>query len=562
MKPTSDSLLGNVGTTTERRYFDALARIGARGAKHYALPWRLDQLIAEMEHCSISAALVWSSQSSRYDAMHANRELAAIVSGVAGLYAGWNVMPDGTGEIPPPLELLKEMEQACIKAVSICPRTNAWDPLGDHARPLFDALSARAIPCFLHRSEIETWRQLDLFLELNPSLTVVLSGVSWSEQRYLIPLLRKYARLHITPESLQMNHGVEDLCEWGMGRQLLFGTSAPAMSMGAHRAYVDYADVPDRDKDAVASGNLLGLLGITAPPALRSNPDDDDLMRAAKSGLPMPEPVIDMHMHILHDGLHGGGWHFRMSHGAPRSMFTKLGRLGVVGGGFMSWNGPVAGDSVDGNRCVQSGLDIAPPGYWGLATFDPCHYSASELSRMIPEFYDADPRFIGMKPYFIYGIEYHHRSYDPWWEYGNQHALYAGLHRVRSDYKEIEALAEKYPNVRWVAFHCGSDYQAADGVIECIKRFPNVYAEITFTSVTGGIIEYLVEHAGADRVLYGSDLPMRDPTPQLGWVVYSRLSRAHKIRLLQTNARDVLAPCLDRLPLHNRPLAKCPSDAG
>jgi len=537
----------------DRLFFDAHVRIGARGAKHAALRWRLDQLIAEMEQCSISAALVWSFQSVRYDAMFGNRELVSQLSEYQNLFAGWNVLPHGTGEFPHPAELVREMRQAGVRACCIHPRTNAWDLFGDHVRPLFDELRAHKIPCFLHRAEIDSWRQLDLFLENNRGLAVVLSGAGWSEQRYMIPLLRKYSDLHVTLESAQINRGIEDLCAWGHSGQVLFGTNAPAMSMGAHRCYVDYAEATGLQKSAVASGNLMRLLGVEKPPELHSNPNDDVFMAAAKAGRPMPGGVIDMHMHILHEGLNGGGGHFRMSNGGPISVFEQLQRMGAVGGGFMSWNGTVGGDSVAGNHCVQVALDAAPPGYWGLATFDPCHYSADKLGRMIPSFYESDPRFIGMKPYFLYGVEYHHRSYDLWWNFGNEHGFYAGLHRVRNDYQEVECLAERYPNVRWVVFHCGSDYAAADGVIECIRRFPNVYAEITFTSVTSGIIEYLVEHAGAERVLYGSDLPMRDPTPQLGWVVFSRLNLSDKIRILRENALKTIEPCIGRLPTHNRP---------
>ena len=86
-----------------------------------------------------------------------------------------------------------------------------------------------------------------------------------------------------------------------------------------------------------------------------------------------------------------------------------------------------------------------------------------------------------------------------------------------------------------------------------MKKHPNVYAEITLTPVTAGIIEYLVKNAGADRVLYGSDLPMRDPRQQLGWVVYSRLPVAVKKKILAQNALQMLAPCLQRLPDYNRP---------
>jgi len=80
----------------------------------------------------------------------------------------------------------------------------------------------------------------------------------------------------------------------------------------------------------------------------------------------------------------------------------------------------------------------------------------------------------------------------------------------------------------------------ADMAIASILEHPNVYAEITLTPVTFGIIDYLAKNAGADRIVYGSDLPMRDPRQQLGWVVFSRLSQRAKERILWRNAWNIM----------------------
>ena len=52
------------------------------------------------------------------------------------------------------------------------------------------------------------------------------------------------------------------------------------------------------------------------------------------------------------------------------------------------------------------------------------------------------------------------------------------------------------------------DGLAADHAIAKAKKHPNFIAEITLTSVPCGVIDYLVEGCGADRVVYGSDQPM------------------------------------------------------
>jgi predicted TIM-barrel fold metal-dependent hydrolase len=50
----------------------------------------------------------------------------------------------------------------------------------------------------------------------------------------------------------------------------------------------------------------------------------------------------------------------------------------------------------------------------------------------------------------------------------------------------------------------------------------------------------VVAGARDDRVLYGSDLPMRDPRQQLGWVVYSKLSVERKLAVLGLNGKRIL----------------------
>ena len=48
---------------------------------------------------------------------------------------------------------------------------------------------------------------------------------------------------------------------------------------------------------------------------------------------------------------------------------------------------------------------------------------------------------------------------------------------------------------------------------------------------------------GPKRVLFGTDSPMRDPRPQLGWAVHANISRKDKVALLGGNCRRILNQC-------------------
>jgi predicted TIM-barrel fold metal-dependent hydrolase len=531
-------------------YFDAFTRYGPRPKKHLAHAWRLDDVLSEMDHCSISAAMVATSWSVFHDAMEANLRLSAEIAPHPHLFPVWNVMPHHSGDFPAPRELDPLLRRHNVRAVILHPKSNGWDWQAPHSRELFRWLARRRLLTVIFREELAQPADLERFLEMNPSLPVLFMSAGWNDQRLLLPMLPRRKNLHLGLDRFQIHYGPERFVKMGCEDRILYASNAPLMCMGAHRAFIDWAEIPLAARRKMAGGNLARLLGVK-PPRPRENRSEDRLMAAARSGKPLPAPVVDFHMHILPEGCRGGLEHVRMENGGPTGAFHQLARTGCVGGGFMSWR-VAAYDSWGGNEDVRRCLDAAPPGYWGLASVDPLYYTQDELARMIPEVY-RDRRFVGMKPYVRYGIEYHHPSYDVWWKFGNRHQLYALIHRCRGDYAEVDALAKKYPRVRWVVAHCGADYRSAELGVECARRHPNVYLEITYTAVTYGIIDYLVKGAGADRVLYGSDLPMRDLRPQLGWVVFSRLPEADKRKVLASNAMTVLAPCLARLPARNRP---------
>ena len=536
-------------------FFDAFTRIGPRKYKHPAEKWQLSDLVKELAHCSVSGAMVASTLSVTYDAMYSNLELSTWLKEHPNLFPIWNVLPHHTNEFLAPKDLKLKMAEYKIRAISINPFSNGWDWTAESSQELLKFINDNKIFTITTVPEIGGWKELNAFLARYKSIPLLVTGISWGEQRYAIPLLKDHPNLHISFDRFQINEGLEFLYKRGHINQLIFATDAPTMSVGAHRAYIDYADIPTEAKEKVAGGNLIRLLGGLKPPVVQVNKQEDILMTAVRRGKPIPVPVIDMHMHMLHEGLNGaGGTGYHMENGGPKGIFSMMEKLGCVGGGFMSWNGVVSNDSVQGNKLVKETLDISPKGFWGLATFSPTHYTQEELAVMIPQVY-ADKRIIGMKPYHFYGMEYHNPKYDIWWEYGSKHNLYALIHPSRADLLEVEKLAEKYPNVRWVIAHAGGSYKMADMVISTMKKFKNVFAEITLTPVPLGVIEYMVDALGDDRILYGSDLPMRDPRQQLGWLVFAHLPLSSKKKILGENAYRVVEPCLKNMPEHNIPLS-------
>lgn len=520
-------------------FFDAFTRFGPKANIHTAQPWKLEDIINDMRHCSISAAMVSHTMSVQYDPMLENLKLSDILYELDYLFPIWNVMPHYTGEFPEPDKLLELMECSSIKAVTIYPRTNGWDASSGYSKPLLSGLEASGLFVIIDmRTEMDE-PTLETILTRYPNLNILLVGVSWARQRYIFPLLLNHKNLHITFDHFQVNYGIEHLVELGCEDQLLYGSNAVDMSMGAHRCYIDYAQVPDSVKNKIAGGNLARLTKGLAAPREIVNEYEDILMAEVRKSKPLSAVVYDMHAHILDEGLHGGGGSYAMYNGGPAGTVEMSQRLGIDRMGIMSWNGTVSVDPDKGNECVKSALDFSPNFFWGLATFDITHDTLETLQQKLEEVY-SDHRFRGIKPYIYHGKHYDNPAFDVLWEFAQARNLYVLLHPQRSDLSELDVLCERFPKVVFVAAHCGGSYEVAEHANRLSQMHPNFMIEITLTSVCMGIIEYLCDGAGASRVMYGSDQPMRDMRQQLGWVVFSQISEDDKRQILGLNAMRLL----------------------
>ena len=120
-----------------------------------------------------------------------------------------------------------------------------------------------------------------------------------------------------------------------------------------------------------------------------------------------------------------------------------------------------------------------------------------------------------------------------------QHAWSMTKIRQRSfhtDPEDAATLARRFPNVRIIMAHltgCG-----VRGVL-AVKSCANLVVDTSGAAPEAGIVEFAVEHLGADRVLYGSDVPIRDFGVALTRITGSRLDSTTKKKILRENARTL-----------------------
>jgi uncharacterized protein len=121
-----------------------------------------------------------------------------------------------------------------------------------------------------------------------------------------------------------------------------------------------------------------------------------------------------------------------------------------------------------------------------------------------------------------------------------QHTWYKAIGNAvaESSPAEVVALARRFPECRIVLAHLGGGRER--GVQDLVEH-PNLYYDTSGSQPESGLVEYAVAQLGADRVLFGSDWPVRDFGVQLGRILGARLSAKERRLILHGNAQRLLS---------------------
>jgi len=137
-------------------------------------------------------------------------------------------------------------------------------------------------------------------------------------------------------------------------------------------------------------------------------------------------------------------------------------------------------------------------------------------------------------------------NYDIIWEYASKNNTVLLTHswaisrtnpnQVYGQVKLFEKYLKKYPEIKLILGHSGGLEEGIRKAVKLARIYPNVYLDISGDILFFGLIEFLVENAGADKILFGSDLTMLDPRINLSRVLTARINIEAKRKILGLNA--------------------------
>jgi len=526
-------------------YLDCFTAIGRHTAADALESWSVDHLLQEMARCHIHGALVYSHQAREIHPTLGNPQISALCRQHPELAPCWIGLPHQTNEFFKPDALIKEMEAQNVAALKLYPRIYEF-PVDDRTLgPLLSALQEAGILLIMDAGRYEeavqiTWPEVAWICSTFPRLNLLLHSLRWEATRALAPLAVEFSNLYLEFSNYQGNRMLEYWCETIGHERLLFGSEAPRRSQGAARSYIDYADLTHEQKQAIAGGNLKRLLRRPDWPIMKERPAQDRIIASALKGEPIHHtPVIDSHAHITH--AHGtGASRVAMTASDATAVVQRNRKLGVQQTCVSAWTA-IWGDYEMGNLDTLQAMKVFPEEIIGYASMDPSY--VTDWQKEI-RFYHEENGFLGLKPYHpMTRIPYDDPRYEPWYAYADQRQLFVLWHYSDNFTAEVKKIAPLYPGATFLLAHSGTSWKVARQHVDLAKEFDNVTLEITFTSVIEGIIEFMVRELGSERVLYGSDAPMRDPYPQFGWVAFADLTEQEKENILGLNMKKILQRC-------------------
>jgi len=192
-----------------------------------------------------------------------------------------------------------------------------------------------------------------------------------------------------------------------------------------------------------------------------------------------------------------------------------------------------------GNSQIIDAMREFPERILGYCCINP-NYPAQESKDELKRCFDAGMVGIKLHP-SVHEQKADAEGYRPAWEFAQEHRLCVLSHTWTGDpFGEIELFegpAREFPDVKILLGHSGAGYNGAQRCFELVSKRKNVYLDITLSRPWTGLLEQMVKNVGADRVMYGTDLPFIDCRPQVGRVAFSCLDDEQIELVVGGNAR-------------------------
>ena len=249
----------------------------------------------------------------------------------------------------------------------------------------------------------------------------------------------------------------------------------------------------------------------------------------------MNTPVIDMHSHVGNESAVGMV--------ADANLYVSI--LDAAGVDLAPVSCLFYGDASRCNDETAAFVAKNPDRFMGVAFVTPA-YPEEAIGELERAFDVLGMVFLKLYPSYVQK-PIDDEVYEPILQWCNERSIIVKSHteymlgsNTYTDPDRFIGLAQKYTNIRWILAHSGNVREGQLRAIAAAKSSLNIYLETCTSWGDHGTIERLVEGAGEDRVLYGSDMPLMDARMQIGCIATANISHEAKRKVLGLNAANLL----------------------
>lgn len=479
------------------------------------LPYRdtdvsVEKLLSLMHRNGVAGALTYSLKGVAYDFRDGNEETLAVCG------ANPELLPVATVDPRRYLGVIEEIagcRERGFVALRLFPDQQGWKINSALFPPILRECERTGLPLIVSAAAGLT----DILRAVEGStVPVIVTGIGYANLAEAIAVAQEHPSMLIEVQVMDPPDSLRVAVDALGADRIVYGSNAPSLSMRASINLVAESELSDEQKALVFGGNLRRVLGLSVPDVKLS-------LDEPFAGI----PIIDVHSHY-------GKWPFPMKQwGVDYTL--EIMRRRKINRTIMSSSYGIVYDFVEGNRQMAEAIE-GHRELLGYVTVNPNYFEAS-CSEF--ETYLNKPNFVGAKIHPAYcriGIN------SP-----GMRALLREIEKYRKPVlihtfgpgtpSQIRDVARDCPNLPFIMGHGGAD--AWREAAEVVKTMDNVYMEFCCSAHETDKVRRTVETAGADRVLFGTDLDLIHPGFVAGVYEEAGLGGGDLEKILYRNAVSI-----------------------
>ena len=128
---------------------------------------------------------------------------------------------------------------------------------------------------------------------------------------------------------------------------------------------------------------------------------------------------------------------------------------------------------------------------------------------------------------------------DPVWDLIQQKELAVNVHL--GELREAAAILKRFPKLKFIIAHPTASYQEYLDRIDLIAQYENAALDISGSGPNSwGMVRYALNRAGTNKILFGSDFPIRNPGMYIAGVLFEHLSKTQLEAVFSRNFKNLV----------------------